>query len=233
MEQQTVVVTGAGSGLGAALVRKYSEKGAHVCLIGRTEDKLQTVAASLVGSWDCFEADISQAAQIRNVIQSILDRRGRIDVLINSAGVIALGAAQELMESSVHEMIDTNLKGTIFTSQAVLPHFKERNQGILVNIISTAGQEGKAGESVYCASKFGVRGFTESLQVELKDTDIRVMAAYMGGMNTEFWDGIFPAEKTARLMDPRDIADLLINNIESRPNLSVTSVTIKNHMGKK
>ena len=126
-------------------------------------------------------------------------------------------------------MIDINLKGTIFCTQEVLADMKESNSGSILNIVSTAGLEGKETESVYCASKFGTRGFHESLVVELKDTDIHVFGAYMGGMATEFWDGILDESITAGLMDPEDIADIIYHNASLRKNLNVEQVVIKNH----
>ena len=84
-------------------------------------------------------------------------------------------------------------------------------------------------ESVYCASKFGVRGFHESLLVELEETDIHVFGAYMGGMKTEFWNGIFDASQTEGLMDPDDIADIIYHNAKVRKSLNVEQVVIKNH----
>jgi short-subunit dehydrogenase len=83
-------------------------------------------------------------------------------------------------------------------------------------------------ESVYCASKFGVRGFTESLALELQETPIHVVGIYMGGMNTEFWSGIFTPEQTKNLMDPDDVADIIVENLHPRQYLSVSEVVIKN-----
>lgn len=153
---------------------------------------------------------------------------GSIQLLINNAGVGFFDYAENLSEDSVHQMIVINLKGTIFCTQEVLKGMKQWNQGTIVNIVSTAGKEGKISESVYCASKFGVRGFTESLALELERTSIRVFAVYMGGMNTEFWDGVFSEQKTKKLMDPNDIADIIMDNIKPRKSLNVTEVVIKN-----
>lgn len=228
MTMKNVVITGAGSGLGASLARKYSEMGYHVTLIGRTKEKLERTAKLLKGSYSIYELDITRNDDVKKVFHSIIEEVGGVDILINNAGVGAFDLAENISEHNVHQMIDINLKGTIFCTQAVLPHMKERNEGIISNIISTAGVEGKVTESVYCASKFGVRGFTDSLYLELKDTPIRVFAAYMGGMKTDFWDGIYKEEEMTHLMDPDDVADIIINNMKLRKNLSVKEVTIKN-----
>lgn len=229
-EKKVVVITGAGSGLGASLASKYAEMDYHVCLIGRTEKRLVETANTLSSNhYSIYSLDVSSKDEVAHVFQSIREEIGPIDILINNAGLGFFDLAENITEEAVHKMIDINLKGTIFCTQEVIPEMKERNTGIIANIISTAGLEGKATESVYCASKFGVRGFTESLLVELKETNIRVFGAYMGGMKTEFWDGIYEESEIQHLMKPEDIADIIIHNIEARKNLNVSQVVIKNH----
>ncbi|WP_066301289.1 SDR family oxidoreductase [Bacillus sp. FJAT-29937] len=228
MELKVVVITGAGSGLGASLAKKYSNMGCHVCLIGRRASKLEETAKQLTNSYSIYELDVTSKSAVEKVMWSIKEEVGPIDLLINNAGLGVFDLAENISEEHVHDMIDINLKGTIFCTQEVLPSMKERNQGIIVNVVSTAGVEGKVTESVYCASKFGVRGFTESLVKELNDTGIRVFGAYMGGMKSPFWDGILTEVKMKDFMDPDDIADIIIDNAKLRKNLIVTEVVIKN-----
>ncbi|MFC5464842.1 SDR family oxidoreductase [Lederbergia graminis] len=228
MNEKVVVITGAGSGLGASLAKKYSESGSHVCLLGRKRERLERTAKTLMNEYSIYELDVTNKSEVDSVFAAIKAEVGTIDLLINNAGLGVFDLAENLTEESVHQMIDINLKGTIFCAQAVLPDMKKNNKGKIANIISTAGLEGKVTESVYCASKFGVRGFTESLLVELKDSAVQVYAAYMGGMKTEFWDGIYTQEEIKDLMDPDDVADIIIDNIKPRKNLNVTEVVIKN-----
>lgn len=229
MDKRTVVITGAGSGLGASLAKKYAALGFHIILLGRTKDKLIRTAESLKSSYSIYELDVSSKADVTNVFQAIKNEVKSIDVLINNAGLGIFDLAENIEDKHIHQMIDINLKGTIFCTQEVLKEMKARKQGIIVNIISTAGKIGKVNESVYCASKFGVRGFTEALVEELKSTGVQVYGAYMGGMKTEFWDGIFTEEQTKQLMDPNDVADIIMDNIKPRKNMTVTEVTIKNN----
>ncbi|WP_028274645.1 SDR family oxidoreductase [Atopococcus tabaci] len=230
MSKQVVVITGAGSGLGASLAHRYSELGFHVCLIGRTESKLVETAQKLPNnSYSIHPLDVSSKEEVTKVFQKIKNEVGAINVLVNNAGTGVFDLAENLPEDAVHNMIDINLKGTIFCTQEVLADMKERNDGTIVNVISTAGLEGKVTESVYCASKFGARGFTESLHVELKDTNIHVIGAYMGGMKTEFWNGIYDESETEGLMHPDDVADIIMENVKPRRNLNVDQVVIKNH----
>lgn len=228
MNQEVVVITGAGSGLGASLAKKYSEMGAYVCLLGRNEAKLKATATLLHNEYSIYQLDVSVKGEVDKVFQTIYEEVGSIDILINNAGTGSFALAEQIDEKSVHDMIDVNLKGTIFCSQVVLPNMKQSNKGIIANIVSTAGLEGKVTESVYCASKFGVKGFTESLLAELKDTSVKVYGAYMGGMKTEFWDGIYTEEQTANLMEADDVADIIIDNLKPRRNMFVPQVVIKN-----
>ena len=230
MSESVVVITGAGSGLGASLARRYSDAGSHVCLLGRTRSKLERTASELKNSHTIYEVDVSSKEDVDRVFRDISETHGPVNLLINNAGIGVFDLAENLDESAVHQMIDINLKGTIFCSQAVLPQMKKRDRGMIANIVSTAGLDGKATESVYSASKFGVRGFTESLQLELAESRVRIFAAYMGGMKSEFWDGIYTQEEMANLMEPDDVADIIIGNIKARRNLNVKEVVIKNSL---
>lgn len=230
MKQKHVVITGAGSGLGASLARKYAELGHFITLIGRREDKLKEVAESFPHSdYALYSLDVSSPLLVTETFAGIILKGKPVDVLINNAGVGYFALAEDISSDQVHAMIDINLKGTIFCTQQVLPMMKELNSGTIINIVSTAGLEGKVNEAVYCASKFGVKGFTESILKELQETDIHVTAVYMGGMYTPFWDGIIEEENMGKMMDPDDIAEIIMANVKLRKNINVPKVIIKNH----
>ncbi|WP_050184350.1 SDR family oxidoreductase [Domibacillus robiginosus] len=229
MDIRIVVITGAGSGLGASLAKKYSDLGCYVCLLGRTQTKLIRTAETLSRNHSIYEVDISSKKDVAKVMQVIKEEVGQIDLLINNAGVGIFDLAENLNEESIHQMIDINLKGTIFCTQEVLNDMKKRNQGYIVNIVSLSGKRGKATESVYSASKFGTRGFTESLAIELEDTGIRIFGAYMGNMKTELWEG---ARTEETYMEPDDVADIIMESIKPRKYVSVEEVIIKNNKEK-
>lgn len=172
--------------------------GHHVTLIGRTEKKLEKVAQSFASSnYLIYPLDVAASSKVKEVFAKIEQDVKPIDILINNAGLGYFDLVENITDDQVHQMIDINLKGTIFCTQAVLSSMKERDAGSVINIVSTAGVEGKVEESVYCASKFGARGFTESLQKEL--------------------------------MNPDDVADLVIFNTQERTNMSVPKIIIENH----
>lgn len=229
-EKKHVVITGAGSGLGASLARKYNKMGYYVTLIGRSGDKLKDVAAEFnKNDYSLYTLNISNATSVIGVFNSILRDAGPIDILVNNAGVGFFEKTESLRPDYIDQMIDINLKGTIFCTQQVIPEMKARNQGTIINIISTAGLEGKETESVYAASKFGVKGFTKSLEKELVNTDIRVSAIYMGGMGTPFWDGTPNENRVDDLMDPDAIADVIIENTRDKDQMIISEIVIRNH----
>lgn len=225
-----VVITGAGSGLGASLAYKYNELGHHVTLIGRTEEKLAQVAKTFQHStYSLYTLDVSSASDVQTVFTQLSKDVGPVDILVNNAGLGYFDLAENIPEKHIHQMIDINLKGTIFCTQQVLPTMKEKQAGSIINIISTAGVEGKVDESVYCASKFGVQGFTESLLKEVVDTNVHVHGIYMGGMNTHFWGDELADQNETGLMDPDDVADIVILNTQERSNMNIPKIIIKNH----
>ena len=224
MDNKKIAITGAGSGLGRSLAIEVANRGAEVYLLGRTKEKLKKVANTIDSNTHVYSVDISNKAKVNKVFSKI----NPLDILINNAGVGSFDQAENLSKSEINKMIDINLKGTIFCTQAVLPAMKENNSGLVVNIISTAGKTGKKTESVYCASKFGVRGFTESLALELEGSPLKAMGVYMGGMKTSFWDGKLPEDKLNKFMDPDDIAEIILDNLKSRPHLNVEELVIQN-----
>ena len=177
---KNVVITGAGSGLGASLAKKYHAAGYHVTLLGRTIEKLEDTAKNFK-NYAVYQLDVSSYTAVESTFQHIKEDIGVIDILVNNAGVGYFDLAENLKADQIDQMIDINLKGTIYCTQQVLGEMKTRDSGTIMNIVSTAGVEGKVTESAYSASKFGVKGYTESLLKELENSQVHVHGIYMGG----------------------------------------------------
>lgn len=208
-----VVITGAGSGLGKALAHVYGSHFEEVLLLGRNEERLLEAKVELakenIKSTVC-SIDITDYEKTVQFAEKAF-RNHDISLLINNAGLGHFGPIDTLTEKEINEVIDTNVKGTIFMSQAFIKHFKTKGQGEILQIISTAGLRGKVNESVYNASKFAVRGFTEGLRKELAGTPIKITAAYMGGMDTPFWNSSSHISDKSRLKNPLDIAEKIFS----------------------
>ncbi|WP_044895131.1 SDR family NAD(P)-dependent oxidoreductase [Bacillus alveayuensis] len=222
---ETIVITGAGTGLGKELALEYAEHGNTVILTGRRLDPLFAVQKEIEqrgGKAFSYTLDIRDDENVKATVQEIL-KHHQVTCLINNAGVGYFGPFTSLTVEQIHEMLDTNVKGTIFMTKAFLPYFHTIPKAKILNIISTAGLRGKVNESVYVASKFAVRGFSESLVKELEQTNISVTAVYMGGMDTPFWEGTNHIKDRSRLRSPKEVARQIIAEANGQPEIIIQS----------
>ncbi|ETI66298.1 SDR family NAD(P)-dependent oxidoreductase [Neobacillus vireti] len=213
---KTILITGAGSGLGKELALLFSKNGFHLLLAGRSIEKLAHAKQEIEtagGIADILPLDIRNVegvTQILNEISSTYEIFG----LVNNAGIGHFGRFEEIENAQISEMLDTNVLGTILMTKAILPHLQKTGQGRIMNIISTAGLRGKVNEAVYVASKFAVRGFTESLQKEYEGSGIKFNAVYMGGMDTPFWDNSDHIKDKSRLRSAKEIAEIIMEKLD-------------------
>lgn len=221
---ETILITGAGSGLGKELALQYADKGHHILLVGRTFEKLMDTENQIInqgGKATSYAIDIGNVDKVEKWTETIL-KTHKISLLINNAGVGYFGPLTSLTNRQVEEMIHTNITGTINVTRALLPHFLAHPNAKIMNIISTAGQKGKVNESVYVACKYAIRGFTESLIKELEASSISVTAVYMGGMDTPFWNNAPRHIKDkSRLRTPKEIASIIISEFNGQAELFV------------
>jgi short-subunit dehydrogenase len=213
---EALLITGAGSGLGKELALLFSQKNYHILLLGRSQDKLQQVKTEIEqhgGRADVIQADIRSFQDISKKINQISEHYTLYGV-INNAGIGHFGPFLKIDENEISEMMETNVLGTIYMTRAVLEIFEKQKSGHFINIISTAGLRGKVNEAVYVASKFAARGFTESLQKEYANTNIKFTAVYMGGMDTPFWENSNHIKDPSRLRSPKEIAEIIISQLD-------------------
>jgi short-subunit dehydrogenase len=213
---KTIIVTGAGSGLGKELAFLFSKKCFQLLLVGRTIEKLaqakQEIEA-LGGKADLLSLDISNYEEVVLKLNGLKERY-QIAGLVNNAGVGHFGPFIKMEQEEMKQMLETNVMGTILMTKAILPLLLQNGEGQVMNIISTAGLRGKVNEAVYVASKFAVRGFTESLQKEYEGTGIKFTAVYMGGMDTPFWDESDHVSDKSRFRSPKEVAEIIMDQID-------------------
>jgi len=179
LEGKTAVITGASGGIGAAVARMLHARGVNVGLVSRRGSDLGLEGAM------ASACDVRDAGGLGSFCGAVAERFGGIDIVVANAGVGAYGAFLDLSEEHLDEMIDVNLKGTIYAVRAALPHMLGR-EGDVITLASEAGRRGLPLEAVYCASKFGQVGFTRALDHELREHGIRCTNVCPGGVATDF-----------------------------------------------
>ena len=180
LEGKVAFITGASRGIGAAVARQLSAAGVSVGLASRSGDDLGLPNA--VG----VQCNVADAAQVDAAVTATVERFGQLDILVANAGVGAYGPFLEISPEHVDEMIDVNLKGTIYAVRAALPHLLKSSAADVVTLASEAGRRGFPGEAVYCASKFGQVGLTRALDGELRERGVRCTNVCPGGVATDF-----------------------------------------------
>lgn len=210
LEGSVCVITGAARGIGRALAERLLAAGARVVLSDRDEEALgRTHKDFAQASSIAVTADVTSGASMAYLAGEAERRLGPIDVWINNAGLARHRAIADYSEDEIDSMLAVNLKGTILGSQAALRTMAPRRRGHIVNIISTAALRGIPSETVYCATKWGVRGFTQGLREEAAPSNIRVSAVLPGGVDTAFWQHALPGQvmPVDTFLQPRQVAD--------------------------
>ncbi|CDO34473.1 SDR family NAD(P)-dependent oxidoreductase [Novosphingobium sp. KN65.2] len=184
LEGKVALVTGGSRGIGEGIVRRFVEEGARVMLTDVLVDEGAALASQLGDAARFLRHDVTSRTDWNDVIAGTEEAFGRIDVLVNNAGVIVFKAFEDLSEAEIDRLIDINLKGVINGCQAVVPALERAGGGAIVNMSSADGISGANGVTVYCATKFAVRGLTKALAMELGPRKIRVNSIHPGGIYT-------------------------------------------------
>ena len=207
---RVVLVTGGGRGLGAEICRVLAEAGGCVLVADVQRDLADQTASGLRAEGRDAESlvlDVADETSARGAIGSILERQGRIDVLVNNAGVDRTVSVEELSLEDWDRIIAVNLRGPFLMSKLVFPHMKGVGSGHIVNIVSTAAKRAWANAAGYHASKWGLLGFSHALHVEARPHGVKVTAVVAGGMRTPFLLDRFPDLDPGLLQDPRNVAE--------------------------
>jgi NADP-dependent 3-hydroxy acid dehydrogenase YdfG len=186
IKDKVVVITGASSGLGEATARRLAREGAKLVLGARRLERLQTLAEELsLGDDAVVQTDVTDREQVENLVKHAVQTHGRVDAIINNAGLMPLSPLEALRVEDWDRMIDVNLKGTLYGIAAALPHMKEQQGGHVINVSSVAGHTVNPGGAVYSATKYGVRVISEALRQEVKPYNIRTTVISPGAVATE------------------------------------------------
>ena len=206
LRDKVALVTGASQGLGRALALAFAEEGARVVVNARSDESVRPVAGEVEGAGAevlAVAADVSREAEVERLVRETVERFGRIDVLVNNAGLLGPRVGVEnYPEDEWRRVIDANLTGPYLVSKAAIPHLSEG--GSIVNVVSGVSVEGRAQWGAYSVSKFGVEGLTQILASELAERGIRVNAVDPGGMRTDMRAAAYPEEDPQTRITPEE-----------------------------
>ena len=228
----TALITGGGRGIGKETVTLLSKKGLNVIICSRTQKEIDTVVKEIKSFGDGEiigrKCDVSVSSQVNTLVNEVMENYGRVDVLINNAGVAYVKKLIDTTEEHWDHTLDINLKGAFLFCKAIVPHMIENNCGVIINVSSGAGKVGFEDISAYCASKFGMIGLTESLAREVANYNIRVMTICPGEVATKMQEDVdarYYELNKHKMLHPRTvaekIADMIFNDNEYRNGIVV------------
>jgi NADP-dependent 3-hydroxy acid dehydrogenase YdfG len=243
LDRTVALVTGASSGIGEATARALAAQGARIALVARRGDRLAALAAE-IGSGGtealAVEADITDAAQARDAVEKTVAHFGRLDTVVNNAGLMLLGPIVGADAAEWQRMLDINVAGLMYVTNAALPHLlaaaagDPRRVADLINVSSVAGRFARSGAGAYNASKFAVNAFTESLRQEVTKRQLRVCVIEPGYVDTELRSHNRPEilEQMASMLAPHplqaaDIADAIAYVVTRAPHIAINEMLIR------
>jgi short-subunit dehydrogenase len=225
------IVSGGSSGLGLEMAELLVKGGKNVLILGRDKKRLESSEKRLKrfshkGLVTSFVCNIGIEADIRKLGSHIRDNQFFTEYLFNNAGRGLFTIASNSTSAMIDAVFEPNLKGLILLTSEILRITPEEEELTIVNIMSTSALLGRAEESIYCAAKWGARGYTEALRTEFKGKKRNIIAVYPGGMKTGFWNVTEHNRDISRFMDPAEVAEKIINAVLVKDRLAVTDLTI-------
>jgi len=238
---KVVAITGASSGIGAATALLCAQSGAAVALGARRSDRIDALAQQIEdegGAAAAITVDIASEDQARGFVEGAHHRLGRIDALVNNAGVMLLGPVEGADTAQWRQMIDVNVLGLLYCTHAALPLMREQGGGHIVNVSSVAGRRASLGAAVYNLTKFGVNGFSEGLRQEALHSNVRVTIIEPGFVETELLShnegnpfvmqaGEKIKGEIGEVLKAEDIADAIVHSLAAPSHVSINEVLVR------
>jgi len=226
---QVAVITGAGSGIGAAIARKMGRMGAVAVVCGRTRDTLQSTATAISqagGQAEVIECDVTDLASVESLAKRVDGRFGRVDILVNNAGIGGSGSPlHQLSPETWDQVLNTNLRGVYYCIRSFAPLMIRANRGHIVNISSLAGKNPLPNGAAYSASKWGLNGLSYSVAEELRVHSIRVSVICPGSVQTEF--SPHSAKNSAKMLQPDDVAHVVAMLVTQAPQSFASEILLR------
>jgi 3-oxoacyl-[acyl-carrier protein] reductase len=226
IQGKVAVVTGAGRGIGRAIAIELAALGARVTLAARSVSELEDTARN-IGSASVFPTDVRSHSDVHRLLEHVGMHFGPVDILVNAAGVGGTGNVVDFSDAEFDAILETNLRAVFLTSRYVLRSMIERKTGHIINIASIAGKVGSAKLAVYCASKFGLVGFSQALAEEVREHGIRVSVICPGSTDTVFAGSGRSTKSREKMLSPADIAHAVRMIVLQEPNSFISEVIIR------
>jgi NADP-dependent 3-hydroxy acid dehydrogenase YdfG len=239
IQSKVALITGASSGIGAGTAKLLAANGVKVALAARRSEKLKQLLKEIQqggGEGQAIEMDVTDPASVKRGVESVVNRYGTINILINNAGVMPLSDVESLKVDEWHRMVDVNIKGVLNTTAAVLPILIQENAGHIFNLSSIAGRKLFKGLSVYCATKHAIAAFSDIMRMEIAPKyKIRVTSLQPGAVATELFEQITDAGYRKAMDDltgqmtfltPEDIANSVLYALQAPDHVNVSEIFI-------
>lgn len=227
MQDKVIVIVGATGGIGSALVRQLAPTGAKLVLAARNALNLTTLASELSGEVLTVPTDITQPEQVEALIQATVAQFGKIDVLVNAAGLGILKAYNNIEPGELDKILDLNLKGCFYTSQAAAKEMQKRKSGHICNIVGILGKHSMPMAAAYSASKFGVVGFSKCMADELKRFGVKFTLFYFGGVDSPFWDHVSLKVDRSKMLSCETAANAIFYALSAEPQAVPMEINIQ------
>jgi len=231
MQDKVVVVVGATGGIGSALTRKLAPEGTSLVLAAKDSSRLAALVSGLPISDReqvlTVPTDITNPSQVETLMSKAVAQFGQIDVLVNAAGAGVMKQYNKVEPADLDAMLDLNLKGSFYTCQAAAEVMKEKKSGHICNIVGILGKHSMAMASAYCASKFGVVGFSKCMADELKRFGIKFTLFYFGGVDSPFWDNVSLKVDRSKMLTPETAANAILFAMKADPQAVPMEINIQ------
>ncbi|MCP8617572.1 SDR family oxidoreductase [Salirhabdus salicampi] len=237
LQNQIAIVTGAGKGVGKEVAKELLSSGVHVFAVTRSEEDLdrlheETSEIRQENGTNLYRiaGDVSKEETLHKTMDAVKEKHGRVDMLINNAGIGRYGKLDDLDIGDYDAMMDSNMRSTFLFSKGVLPFMKEQKYGHILNVASVAGKKGLPNETVYCASKFAQVGFAQALDHEVREFGIKVSSLCPGGINTNFAMGTGRTPDDPNLeqfLDAKDVLEAVMFILKQSPKSRVIELFMR------
>jgi 3-oxoacyl-[acyl-carrier protein] reductase len=227
---QVAIVTGASRGIGRSTALALARNGACVSLAARTEVHLQAVQSEIEASGGqaaSFPTDVSREAEVAHLVHGTVERFGRLDIVVNNAGIGIFESLAETTTEQWDRIMAINARGPFLLCRAAIPFLERQRQGFIVNIASVVGVKGYENQAAYSASKHALMGMTKALAREVQKAGIRVHAICPGGVDTTMANQARPDLDRSVLMQPDDIADIVLFLVTRRGNAVIDEIRVR------